>query len=167
MKADPTSDAEIARAVASDPDTFLLDGEWFKGAKVVLPKPKEAAMISSPPPFPAALSPQMEALVLKMAAEDGPPVDTTLLPPPEGRAITDRLARRWNADLPVMASARDVVLPADAALGSARISVRVLTPPDARPGAVLFAHGGGFVFCSAATHERFARQPKGPRLPLR
>jgi acetyl esterase/lipase len=28
-----------------------------------------------------------------------------------------------------------------------------LTPPDARPGAILYLHGGGYVSCSAATHR--------------
>lgn len=49
MKANPTSDAEIARAVADDPDTFIPDREWFKHAKIVMPKPKEAVTLRLDP----------------------------------------------------------------------------------------------------------------------
>ena len=113
--------------------------------------------VPHPALFPAALAPEMEALMMQVVAEDGPPVDTTLLPVGEGRALTERLARRWNRGMPDMADVRNVTLDADAALGSSAFTVKVVTPHRARPGAVLFAHGGGFVFCSPATHERQAR----------
>ena len=34
-KAISKSDAEIARDVADDPDTFIPDAAWFAGAKIV------------------------------------------------------------------------------------------------------------------------------------
>ena len=49
MLARPMSDAEIARGVASDPDTFFPDGEWFRNAKVVMPKPKETVTLRLDP----------------------------------------------------------------------------------------------------------------------
>lgn len=35
------TDEDIARAVADDPDTMLLDDEWFKNAKWVMPQNKK------------------------------------------------------------------------------------------------------------------------------
>ena len=36
-------------AVADDPDTFIPDREWFKHAKIVMPKPKEAVTLRLDP----------------------------------------------------------------------------------------------------------------------
>jgi uncharacterized protein (DUF4415 family) len=38
---DALTDADISRAVAADPDTRLVDTEWFKRAQLVMPQPKE------------------------------------------------------------------------------------------------------------------------------
>lgn len=109
----------------------------------------------------ATLSPEMAALIARIVA-DGPPQDPTLLPPAEGRALSEESNRRWNRDLPQMAAAGDVWIEADEALGSARCRMRVLVPEGVayqeRPrGAIVFVHGGGFAFCSPETHERCAR----------
>lgn len=53
--------------------------------------------------------------------------------------------------------AGDVWVDEDAALGAARTRLKVLVPQGARPGVILFIHGGGFAFCSPETHERCAR----------
>ncbi|UPG73433.1 alpha/beta hydrolase [Roseomonas gilardii subsp. gilardii] len=103
------------------------------------------------------LAPEMRALAERVAAEDGPQPDTTTLPPAEGRALAARLAERWNRNLPAMAEARWAVVPADPALGTPEQELLVLRPEQARPGAILFVHGGGFAFCDARTHERCAR----------
>ena len=103
------------------------------------------------------LSPDMAALLARVAAETGPQVDPTTLPPAEGRALSADGNRRWNVDLPEMAQVADVWLDEDAELGSARLRVKVLVPPGHGAGAVIFVHGGGFAFCSPETHERCAR----------
>ena len=105
----------------------------------------------------SVLSPEMAALLARVAAETGPQVDPTTLPPAEGRALSDEGNRRWNVDLPEMAEIAEAWIAADEVLGSAPVRVKVLTPPDHGAGAVIFVHGGGFAFCSPETHERCAR----------
>ncbi len=110
--------------------------------------------ISADPP---KLAPEMASLLALIAEEDGPPVDPTLLPPAEGRALAARSNARWNVDLPAMSRIEEVIVPTDPELGSARCRVKALIPEAAGAGAVLFVHGGGFAFCSPETHERCAR----------
>jgi acetyl esterase len=105
----------------------------------------------------ARLSPDLAALLAAVEAEIGPQPDTTLLPPAEGRALAARLNRRWNQDLPPMEHVGEAVVPADEALGSADCRMKILVPPGARDGALVFVHGGGFAFCSPESHERCAR----------
>lgn len=108
-------------------------------------------------PLPDALAADMAALMEAVSAETGPQPDPTTLPASEGRALSAELNRRWNVDLPAMAATAEVVVPADPGLGSADCRMRVLVPPAARAGALLFVHGGGFAFCSPESHERCAR----------
>ncbi|MBP2561359.1 acetyl esterase [Neorhizobium galegae] len=103
------------------------------------------------------LSDEMLALTQRVAAELGPLPDPTTLPPAEGRAQTLAANVRWNVNLPAMAGLGEVWVAEDTRLGSARCRLRVLVPPDAADGAILFVHGGGFAFCSPETHERCAR----------
>ncbi|MGQ3213485.1 MAG: alpha/beta hydrolase [Shinella sp.] len=103
------------------------------------------------------LSPEMAALLARVAAEAGPQVDPTTLSPAVGRALSEDGNRRWNVDLPEMARVADVWIDEDTDLGSARLRVKVLVPPGHGAGAVIFVHGGGFAFCSPETHERCAR----------
>lgn len=106
---------------------------------------------------PGAISAEMQALLAKVAAEMGSVPDPTVLPPSEGRALSEINNRRWNVDLPDMADVSEVWVSADAVLGSARCRLRILTPSNAEGGVLLFVHGGGFAFCSPETHERCAR----------
>ena len=103
------------------------------------------------------LDPELAALLAAVDAEIGPQPDTTLMPPAEGRALAAKLNQRWNEDLPAMALAAEVVVPANSALASADCPMKVLIPPQARQGALVFVHGGGFAFCNPQTHERCAR----------
>ncbi len=103
------------------------------------------------------LAPDMAALLDAVAAETGPLPDTTCLAPAEGRRIAAETNRRWNTDLPEMAGVYEITIPADPALGSAACRLRILVPPKAGPGAVMFVHGGGFAFLAPETHERCAR----------
>ncbi|KAB0265743.1 alpha/beta hydrolase fold domain-containing protein [Microvirga brassicacearum] len=107
--------------------------------------------------LPSALAPEMEALMLRVEREGGPQIDPTMLPAPQGRALSEESNRRWNRNFPAMAHVVDVLVPADHFLGSANCRMKVLVPPDAGAGAILFVHGGGFAFCSPDSHERCAR----------
>lgn len=107
--------------------------------------------------LPTDLAPEMAALMARMAAEDGPQPDPTLLPPAEGRRVAEDGNRRWNVALPLMERVETTVVPADTVLGSAETRLLVLVPPNAKPGAIFFVHGGGFAFCSPESHERCAR----------
>lgn len=112
--------------------------------------------MTGPDFFDLTLSPEMTALIERMASA-GPQPDPTLLPPAEGRALSEESNRRWNRALPPMAVAADCRVDANPALGSAACRLRVLVPQDAARGAILYVHGGGFAFCSPETHERCAR----------
>jgi len=105
----------------------------------------------------AALAPELVAAQAAADAANGALPDPTLLSPAEGRAQTERANAWWNRDLPEMAAADEVTLTADPSLGTAPIRARRLVPPEVRGGLLLFVHGGGFAFCSPATHERCAR----------
>ncbi|WP_414475914.1 alpha/beta hydrolase [Microvirga sp. M2] len=110
-----------------------------------------------PEDLPRELAPDMAALMDRVAQEDGPQPDPTLMPAAEGRAAAARGNRRWNIDLPPMAEVREHLIPAHPDLGSAECRVRVLVPEERSEGILLFVHGGGFAFCSPETHERCAR----------
>lgn len=105
----------------------------------------------------AELAPEIVAVQAAADAANGPLPDPTLLAPAEGRAQTERANAYWNTDLPGMAAAEDVTIPPDATLGTGAIPARRLVPLGVRPGALVYVHGGGFAFCSPATHERCAR----------
>lgn len=107
-------------------------------------------------PFNATLSPEMAALMARLAGE-GPQQDPTLLSPSEGRALSELSNSRWNQHLPPMAETAEVWVDADEVLGSARCRMRVLVPHGRSEGVILYVHGGGFAFCSPETHERCAR----------
>lgn len=107
--------------------------------------------------FSADLAPELVAAQAEADAANGPAPDATLLPAAEGRALVERLNAWWNRDLPQMARAEDVTVPAEPALGAGPRPARLLVPEAARAGLVVFVHGGGFAFCSPATHERCAR----------
>jgi len=42
-------DAEIERAAASDPDTFMPDAQWFKRARLVVPQTKKMVTLRLDP----------------------------------------------------------------------------------------------------------------------
>lgn len=104
------------------------------------------------------VSTESKTLAERVLREDGPQPDPTTLPPAEGRAFTFQSNRRWNVNLPPMATDDERWIEADAMLGSAPTRVRSFVPNDVEgQGAILFVHGGGFAFCSPETHERCAR----------
>ncbi|YCI04829.1 alpha/beta hydrolase [Ensifer sp. D2-11] len=103
------------------------------------------------------LSPEMAALLARVAAETGTQIDPTLMPAAEGRLLSEEGNRRWNRQQPVMARVAQTWIDPVAELGSDRVRIKVLVPDRPAPGAVVFVHGGGFAFCSPETHERCAR----------
>ena len=98
------------------------------------------------------LAPEMRAVLDRLLAEDGPVPDTTLLPPDEGRALSEAANRRWNMGEPTMAQ----VFRRDTPLGN--MANVYLPDSDQGRDAILYVHGGGWAFCSAATHDGAARQ---------
>ncbi len=98
-------------------------------------------------------SPQMQAILDRLAVEDAGLPAPTLRPAAEGRAQAEAANARWNVDLPEMAQIDAVQIAGPAG----EIPCRILTPKGSPRGTILFVHGGGWAFCSMGTHERCAR----------
>ncbi|QDY68225.1 alpha/beta hydrolase [Qingshengfaniella alkalisoli] len=93
----------------------------------------------------------MKRVLDRLAVEDKGLADPTTLAPGAGRALAALTNMRWNDDLPDVAEARTVMI--------SDMSARYVVPKnDAGTDAILHVHGGGFSFCSAATHEGAARR---------
>lgn len=103
----------------------------------------------------AARTPAMQALWERIVAEDGAIPDATTFPPAEGRALQKRLFERWNADMPAVASVTRLAVPGPA--GAPDVACDLIVPPQARPGVIIFLHGGGWAFGDIETHQRFMR----------
>jgi acetyl esterase len=103
------------------------------------------------------LSPEMRALLKKIAVEFAGTPDPTTLPSAEGRALAEKNNQRWNVNLPEMQDVRLSKIAADQSIGSHETPLLVLEPINKKSGTILFIHGGGFAFCSPKTHERCAR----------
>ena len=98
-----------------------------------------------------APSDSMRAVLARLGAEDAGLPDPTRLDPVQGRALAALTNLRWNEGLPAMAEARTVM--------HAGLPARYVVPPnDAGRDAILYLHGGGWAFGSAATHEGAARR---------
>lgn len=100
----------------------------------------------------ARLAPEMRAALDRLLAEDGPQPDPTTLPPAEGRALSEALNRRWNTGMPAMA--RELIVET----ADGRRAYVYIPATDSGDRAILYVHGGGWAYCSAATHEGAARQ---------
>ena len=99
-------------------------------------------------------SAEMAALLVDLQREDAGLPDPTTLSPATGRQQAEQGNQRWNQQLPEMAQITPFTLE-DADLPE--ISGTLYTPKNAGPGAIIYIHGGGWAFCSAATHQRSAR----------
>jgi len=96
-------------------------------------------------------SPTMQTVLDRLAAEDAGLGDPSLLDPEFGRTLSALSNIRWNSDLPEVASARTVM--------HAGFPARYVEPlVDDGTDAILYVHGGGWAFCSPATHEGAARR---------
>ncbi len=100
----------------------------------------------------AKRTPEMEAVWEWLIEEDAGVPNWVGLPAGEARALQERLNLRWNADLPAMAEVSTLTL-----AGSPAVRAELLVPKEAKPGCILFFHGGGWAFCSLASHARFMR----------
>ena len=104
----------------------------------MLPKPNvDASRLLSAE---AKRSPEMEALWQWMLAEDSGLPNPETLPLNEQRALVSKLNERWNADLPPLAETLRIEVPGP----SGPIACEWMAPEGARPGAILFIHGGGW-----------------------
>jgi acetyl esterase len=102
------------------------------------------------------LSPDMAALMARVAAEDGPMPDTTLMLPAEGRRMVRESGLRWREPVVTTRWSREVRVPADSTVGSAEVRCLVHMPLGAIRGTILFVHGGGFAFSDPERHSRCA-----------
>ncbi|SEK27874.1 alpha/beta hydrolase [Pacificibacter marinus] len=98
-------------------------------------------------------SSQMKTILDRLAVEDAGLPDPTLCPAHEGRKQAEAANLRWNVDLPDMERIEEVHVSGS----QGDIPCRILTPKGTPRGTILFIHGGGWAFCSMATHERCAR----------
>ena len=96
-------------------------------------------------------SPTMKVILDRLMVEDAGLVDPTTLASDAGRALANLTNLRWNEALPDVATASSVVID--------DIPARYIVPHnDCGTDAILHIHGGGWAFCSAATHEGAARR---------
>ncbi|MBR3371365.1 MAG: alpha/beta hydrolase [Rhodobacteraceae bacterium] len=99
-----------------------------------------------------ALTDTMRAVLARLAEEDAELVDPTTLDPQQGRTLAALANQRWNENLPEMAEARTVMV-------AGSMPARWVVPHnDNGRDAILHVHGGGWAFCSPATHEGAARR---------
>ena len=93
----------------------------------------------------------METVLARLAIEDAGLADPTTLAPQHGRALAELVNMRWNADLPEVRETRTVM--------HAGMPGRWIVPEtDTGTDAILHVHGGGWAFCSVATHEAASRR---------
>ncbi len=93
----------------------------------------------------------MKAVLDRLMVEDAGLLDPTTLSSEAGHALAALSNLRWNRDLPDVAEARTVMID--------DMPARYIVPhDDCGTDAILHVHGGGWAFCSAATHEGAARR---------
>ncbi|NDR58813.1 alpha/beta hydrolase [Aliiruegeria sabulilitoris] len=96
-------------------------------------------------------SASMQSILERLAREDAGLPHPTDVAAPHGRMLALLNNLRWNENLPKMAEARTVL--------HAGMPSRLVVPEnDAGSDAILHVHGGGWAFCSPATHEGAARR---------
>eukprot|EP01037_Dinobryon_pediforme_P002484 gene2484-2523_t len=81
--------------------------------------------------------------------------DWVSLPIEQARAQQGRGFARWNTSLPDVATVEVLDIPG--LTGDPDVHVQKFTPPHAKAGALLYAHGGGWAFGDLKSHERLMR----------
>ena len=99
----------------------------------------------------AARSAEMEAVWQWIRAQDAGLPNPLDLSAAEARRIFDETTGRWNAELPDVAGVEPVDIRAMPGVSE------MIVPHDAKPGCILFLHGGGWAFGNLRSHARFAR----------
>jgi acetyl esterase len=103
----------------------------------------------------AARSAEYQAVWDWMVDQDKALPDQSRMTIVEQRAIRAMTSGRWNADPPEMASVEAISVPGEE--GRPPVSCELHVPFDAKPGGVLYLHGGGWVFGDLRSHTRLAR----------
>jgi acetyl esterase/lipase/DNA-binding transcriptional regulator YhcF (GntR family) len=103
---------------------------------------------------PSRMTPTLESLFKRVAAEDAGLPDITTLPTATGRCQFEAVNRRWNAKLPKGVAQRSEPFEIPSPCGRSVGALRVQPPGGARAarGTIVHLHGGGWVFGSNATH---------------
>jgi acetyl esterase len=103
----------------------------------------------------AARSPEYEAVWRWVLEQDKLLPDQTGMSVQEQRAVRALVSARWNQDPPAVASVERLAAPGLA--GAPDVVCELSVPFGAEPGAILYLHGGGWVFGGLSTHVRLAR----------
>ncbi|MEQ9814705.1 MAG: alpha/beta hydrolase fold domain-containing protein [Azospirillaceae bacterium] len=100
--------------------------------------------------------PEMLAALARAEELLEPVADRAALSIAELRMVIEQERRWWNEGAPAMASVVDLALPRE---GRRQMPVRLYYPHEAAGPlpAIVYAHGGGWVFCNLATHDRIMR----------
>ena len=103
----------------------------------------------------AAVDPQLQEFLRRMAAEGAKYPRRDMVPVAEGREITEKVRAPWAAGGPEMADTEDLHIPTR----HGDVALRIYTPRRCRlAGGLFYIHGGGFVLFSIATHDRLMRE---------
>jgi acetyl esterase len=100
-------------------------------------------------------SEEMEAVWQYILTEDKKLPDQSKMTLAEQRKVFGLRAKRWNSDLPDLARCERIAV--HGVNGSPDVACDLMTPEGAKPGCLVFFHGGGWAFGSIDTHARIPR----------
>ncbi|QLP96258.1 MAG: alpha/beta hydrolase [Rhodoblastus sp.] len=101
----------------------------------------------------AARAPAMQALWDWMVAQDAGLPEPTELAPTTGRAMADALVIRLRGETRADVTSFETA----AAFDGAQLGLKIVAPPGAPRGTILYLHGGGWCFGSLETHDPILR----------
>ncbi|MEU8589181.1 alpha/beta hydrolase [Streptomyces sp. NPDC048664] len=136
--------------------TALLTTAALAAAVPALAAPADAAAAPKAPcgDPQVKLEPAAQAFLDKLAAADGPPIQT-LTPAAARQSLLD-----LQAAYPVPKLPADITTRTISAGSGGKVSIRVVRPHGVRGKlpVVMYFHGGGWVLGDASTHDRLVRQ---------